>query len=207
MDLREKTQNNIGLSAKRERFCREYVIDFNGTRAYIRARYSKNGASQGAERLLKNADVEAFIGKLEAIENEKLAKKYEITNEKLLRERHRLAFFDPRDLYNDDGSIKKPSEWSGDVAAAVASVKEKAVWAGQGEDRKVIGKTTEVRMWNKDGSLSALEKIKGLYEADNRQKNPLNDKTTTELLEMAKMAQEKIDKLVAGYPAREQDLE
>ena len=65
----------MALSPKRRAFCQEYVVDRNATQAYIRAGYSKNGASQGAERLLRNVEVRALIAELE----EALAKRTELT--------------------------------------------------------------------------------------------------------------------------------
>ena len=34
-----------GLNEKQKAFCREYLVDFDATAAYIRAGYSKKGAS------------------------------------------------------------------------------------------------------------------------------------------------------------------
>lgn len=69
-------------NAKRERFCREYVIDLNATQAYIRAGYSVNGAGQSAEKLLKNAEVVARIAELQL----KVTQRLEITQEKVLQD-------------------------------------------------------------------------------------------------------------------------
>ena len=56
----------MALSPRRMAFCGEYVVDHNATQAYIRAGYSKKGASQGAERLLRNVEVKAEIARREA---------------------------------------------------------------------------------------------------------------------------------------------
>ena len=46
------------LSPRRLAFVREYVANGgNATRAYVAAGYSKNGAAQSAEKLLRNAEV------------------------------------------------------------------------------------------------------------------------------------------------------
>ena len=45
------------MNEKQLRFCNEYVIDLCATQAYIRAGYSKNGAGQSAEKLLKNTEI------------------------------------------------------------------------------------------------------------------------------------------------------
>ena len=47
-----------------EKFCREYVIDHNGTQAAIRAGYAKDTAAQQASRLLRRADIRARVEEL-----------------------------------------------------------------------------------------------------------------------------------------------
>jgi phage terminase small subunit len=53
------------LKPKEERFCQEYVIDYNGTQGAIRARYKESDAANRATRLLKKAEVSARIHELE----------------------------------------------------------------------------------------------------------------------------------------------
>lgn len=53
------------LTPKQEKFCLEYVIDYNGTRAAIRAGYSENTANEQSSRLLANVNIQARIGELE----------------------------------------------------------------------------------------------------------------------------------------------
>ena len=53
------------LRGKEERFCREYVIDYNGTKAAIRAGYKTDDAANRAYRLLKKAEVSARVRELE----------------------------------------------------------------------------------------------------------------------------------------------
>ena len=59
------------LSEKQKAFCREYLKDFNATQAYIRAKYSKNGARQSAHRTLTYAYIQAFLVELTAKQAEK----------------------------------------------------------------------------------------------------------------------------------------
>ena len=76
------------LTPKQERFIQEYLIDLNATQAALRAGYSKNTAgSIGVENLTKPLImVEITKGK------EKLSKRTEITQERVLREYAVLAF-------------------------------------------------------------------------------------------------------------------
>lgn len=54
------------LPPKQERFCREYVIDLNGTQAAIRSGYAEKAAHVQASRLLSNDKVQARIEQLQA---------------------------------------------------------------------------------------------------------------------------------------------
>ena len=53
------------LKKKEERFCQEYVIDYNGTQAAIRAGYKESDAANRATRLLRKAEVSARVHELE----------------------------------------------------------------------------------------------------------------------------------------------
>ncbi len=54
------------LTTKQERFCQEYVVDFNATQAAIRAGYSQPTASQTASRLLTNVKVQSVLAEVQA---------------------------------------------------------------------------------------------------------------------------------------------
>lgn len=53
----------MALTYKKRAFIEEYLIDFNGNQAAIRAGYSKRTARSQAHRLLTNADIQAAIEK------------------------------------------------------------------------------------------------------------------------------------------------
>ena len=61
------------LTKKEERFCLEYVIDYNGTRAAIDAGYKESDAPNRAYRLLKKAEVSARVRELQHEMAERLA--------------------------------------------------------------------------------------------------------------------------------------
>lgn len=74
------------LTAKQERFCREYVIDCNGTQAAIRAGYSKWTANEQSSRLLAKGHIKARVVEL----SERVAGKVELTAEKVLGDIERV---------------------------------------------------------------------------------------------------------------------
>ena len=56
-----------------ELFCQEYVVDYNGTQAAIRAGYSDKSARQQATRLLANAAILARVRELQQDQVRRLA--------------------------------------------------------------------------------------------------------------------------------------
>ena len=66
------------LTPRQERFCREYLVDLNGSKASIRAGYAARSAHVTASRLLRNPKVAARIAELQA----ETAKRLEVTRSK-----------------------------------------------------------------------------------------------------------------------------
>ena len=58
------SQTSKRLTLKEERFCREYLLDFNATQAAIRAGYSIKTAYSIGQRLLKKPDISKLIENL-----------------------------------------------------------------------------------------------------------------------------------------------
>ena len=54
----------MALTLKQEQFCREYIVDLNGTQAAIRAGYSEKTANEQAARLLTNVSVKEYVQSL-----------------------------------------------------------------------------------------------------------------------------------------------
>lgn len=84
----------MALNEKQQKFADEYLIDRNATQAAIRAGYSKSTAYSQGQRLLKHAEVAAFIDK----RREDLAERTEITQDRVLQELWAIATADPNDL-------------------------------------------------------------------------------------------------------------
>lgn len=70
------------LTPKQEMFCREYLIDLNGTQAAIRAGYSAKTAGQIAEQNLKKLEIQSYLEELKGERQEST----KITAEWVLKE-------------------------------------------------------------------------------------------------------------------------
>ena len=112
----------VKLTEKQKRFCDEYLIDLNATRAY-KAAYKTckkdETANVNGSRLLTNAKVKAYLEK--RIKDRE--KRTEITQDKVLKELAKIGFSDTTDyarivervgknkIINDDGEVVGEEEY------------------------------------------------------------------------------------------------
>ncbi len=150
------------LTPKQELFCQQYVIDRNGTQAAIRAGYKATTATVQASALLTIPNVHRRVAELIG----KAANNLEITVERVLKERARLAFVDPRRFFRSDGTPIPITELDPDVAACIAGYETIDKYDPRTESTHTI---TKLKFVDKTASLNALDKHLGLYEADNKQ--------------------------------------
>jgi phage terminase small subunit len=129
-------------------FVREYLVDLNATQAAIRAGYSAKTAEQQGPRLLGN------VGIAEAIQAgmDKRASKTGITAERVLAEIAKLAFFDPRKLFDDAGRPIHISQLDDDTAAAVSGLDV----VTQGNSEVGIAEILKVKLADKGQNLERL---------------------------------------------------
>ena len=161
-----------GLNYQQRLFAAEYLKDRNGTQAAIRAGYSAKTAYSIAEQLLRKPEIQASI---EAVVM-KAEQKVGLTVERTLQELARMAFFDPRKLFNADGSPKPITELDDDTAAALAGLDVHEEYTGSGEDRVFVGYTKKYKLVDKNAAIDKAMKHFGQYKRDNEQAmNPLVD--------------------------------
>jgi len=136
------------MTPKQAAFVKHYLVDHNATQAAIRAGYSQKTAASIGEENLRKPEIRAAID----LALSDIAGRLGITAERVLRERARLAFSDPRKIMHADGRLKMPHELDDDTAAAIISFKME------------IDGRIEYRFAGKDPSINALEKRLGLNE-------------------------------------------
>src|SRR6185437_328109 len=143
------------LTARQQRFVDEYLIDLNATQAAIRAEYSKNGAEVTASKLLRVAKVGDAIAKAEA----KRAERTHITQDRVLQELARIAFFDIRRLYRDDGTLKRPNELDDEAAAVLSAVE---VTETLGGEESALLTTKKAKVFDKGTALTLAMRHLGM---------------------------------------------
>lgn len=142
-----------GLTEKQRRFCDEYLVDLNATRAYMAAypaTRKESTAAKSASRMLRNGKVAEYIQ--QRIEDRQ--KRTEITQDRVLRELAAIAFADVTDIVYYEGGhvkIKDTEDVPKDTRKAISGIKE-----GQ------YG--TEVKTYDRIRALELLGKHLGLFD-------------------------------------------
>lgn len=137
------------LTHRRALFAAEYILDFNGKQAAVRAGFAERSAAVTAYTLLRDPFVlEEISRNLEA-----RVQRTHITQDRVLQELARVAFFDPRKLFHPDGSPKAINELDDDVAAALNGLDIQEVFEGSGEDRRFIGYVKKYKVLDKNTAL------------------------------------------------------
>lgn len=160
----------VALTKKQEAFaveCAQGAVASDAYRAaYGAKRMSAKTINEAASRLRRNSKVAARIEELCAPALAKSA----LSVERTLQEVARVAYFDPRKLYREDGQLKRPDEWDDDTAAAVGSIEVLEEFTGKGAERELSGYTKKLKIWDKNAALDKAMKHLGLYEKDNSQR-------------------------------------
>ena len=108
----------MALTPKQKRFVQEYLVDLNATAAAIRAGYSKKTANRIASENLSKPDIQIAIKEAQ----DSIQKRTEITQDMVIKEMAKLAFFDIRKMFGEDGKPLDISELDDDTAAALVGL-------------------------------------------------------------------------------------
>ncbi len=163
-----KTGKAAKLTPQQGRFCKEYVIDLNGARAYQKVyKCSDKAAESGASRMLRIAKVKARIREL----RKGLEKKTGISAERVINEYGKVAFANVKSVLGKNNVIQDISQLPDEIAAAVESI--------QSDIRHDLGDSegyterVKVKFHSKLSALSDLGKHLGIFEKDNEQSKPI----------------------------------
>lgn len=151
----------MALKPRQQRFCQEYLIDLNGSRAAVRAGYSEVGCATQAGRLLTNAEICSEIAKLRAAQEKRL----EITADRVLKEWGKIAFATLGDyitVLGDGTAIVDLSEMTPDQAAALGEITIDEYSEGPKEKPRQV-KKIKIKLGDKKGALDSIAKHLGMF--------------------------------------------
>lgn len=95
------------LTGKQAQFVVEYIVDFNATKAAIRASYSEKTAYSQGQRLLKDVEIKTAI----AVAMEERLERTKVDADWVLKRLTAEAEADLAEIYEEDGSLKPIHEW------------------------------------------------------------------------------------------------
>lgn len=148
------------LTDKQERFCLEYVIDFNATQAAIRSGYSEKTAQMISSENLSKPIIQERIQELKA----KAVEKIDITHSDLLQELKNWAYSDITETMELSASQVK--ELPDEIRRLITKYKRTTKTIGESITEDVI----ELHFVSKEKAIELMAKHIGFFEKDNEQK-------------------------------------
>lgn len=146
-------QRAVPLSVRQLQFVEQYLVDLNGTKAAVRAGYSRQSASTTASRLLARKEIAAAVSERMAAR----AARNQTTADRVIDEYARIAFSDMR-RYVEWGpsgvALRKSTELGPADAACVAEVSE---------TKTATGGSVKFKLYDKRAALDVLAKHLGLF--------------------------------------------
>jgi phage terminase small subunit len=164
------------LTLKQEAFAQTYIETGNASEAYRRSystlRFKSTSIEVNASKMLNHAKVSLRIAEL----RQALAKRNEITEDKIIQEYAKIAFAD-MSTYAKWGAhgvdMTDSSELSAEQTAAISEV------TGTRTDK---GSAVKFKLHDKKGALDSLAKILGYDKADPRGEQPIQITRVTVVL-------------------------
>lgn len=145
------------LNHKQQRFCEEYVIDYNGTRAAIAAGYSKNTAKEIASENLTKPNIKSYIDEIQ----KDLSKLSGVTALRNILELKKIAYSSIASFKSDWMTEKEFDSLSEEQLACISDIQYQT---------KTTGETTETivkfKLHDKQKAIEILNKMLGFNEAD-----------------------------------------
>lgn len=151
---------DIQLTDKQERFCYEYCIDFNATKAAIRSGYSEKTAYSTGSENMKKPEILARIKQMQA----NLAETAGISVLKIIKEHQKIAFTDAGQLRDGWIELKEFNALTDEQKACIQEISTKVVKQNIGTKKEpeiVDIEYVKIKLYDKQKSLDSIANILG----------------------------------------------
>lgn len=163
---------------RRAEFIEAFVANGgNAKAAAVTAGFSPRSAAQQGARLLKDVNVSMAIDQRRG----QLLEKTQLTTEEIMADIARTLRFDPRRLYNDDGSMKSIKDLDDATAACLTGIEVVIVKGTENSETPLYVK--KVKWEGKAVARDQAMRVFGMFEKDNKQKVSELDGLPRELLQ------------------------
>lgn len=162
-----KEPNTDGLTEKQKIFCREYIFDWNATRAAKAAGYSEQTAYSIGSENLKKPEIQAYIAAIQK-DLEKIAG---ISRLRVLREHEKMAFSSIAHLHLTWITRKEFDTLTDDQKSCIAEIQtqtriEMKYNPTSEEEEPVQVDFVKVKLYDKQKALDSIARMLGHNEAE-----------------------------------------
>lgn len=159
--------SKIELTGKQKKFCKEYIWDYNATRAAKIAGYSLKTAYSIGNENLKKPEIQAYINELQS----KLAENAGISPLMVLTEHKKIAFSSIADLHNTWITRKEFEDLTEDQKASIQEIDTKIrteyEYNPETEERDAVNvEYVRIKLFDKLRSLESINKMLGFNAPD-----------------------------------------
>jgi phage terminase small subunit len=152
-----------GLTPAEEAFLGHYLSSWNATAAARATR--PDSVRPNGKAVLDRPHVQQELRRRLV----SLHERADISAERVMVETARIAFADPRRLFDPNGRVLSPHELDDATAAAIKSIKVASRTVKDEDGTEYVERAIDYQFVDKGQALDKLHKHFGLYEADNAQ--------------------------------------
>jgi phage terminase small subunit len=156
---------DIKLTPKEERFCYEYVLSLNATKAAILAGYSKKTAYSIGGRLLKKVEIQNRINELRL----NLSETAKISALRVLKEHEKIAFSDGGQLRSSWLKLKEFEQLTDEQKACIQEITSREVKRITDNGDTIIESWVKIKMYDKQKSLDSISTMLGFNAPEKRE--------------------------------------
>jgi phage terminase small subunit len=173
------------ITPKEERFCYEYVLHLNATKAAINAGYSKKTAYAAGSRLLRNVEVQNRIKHLQG----NLSETAEISALRVLKEHEKIAFSNAGQLRDGWITLKEFETLTEEQKACIQEVSSRQTKKVSDEGEIILEEWVKIKLYDKQKSLDSIKAMLGF---DAPEKREITGKDGAPLIPKEMMTEEEI---------------
>jgi phage terminase small subunit len=158
MALRRSLETRA-LNPKEARFVEEFIVHLNPRKAALAAGYSSSMASSKAYQWVSDGKVKPHVYKAVMLARAERSKRAQITQDDVVEQLGKIAFFDIRRAFTETGVLKSFSEMDDETTFALASVENFEI---KNQDGEVIGVTRKIKFHDRLRAIELLMRHMGL---------------------------------------------
>ena len=180
MEIQDNSQEKeVKLAPKEERFCYEYVLLLNATKAAINAGYSEMSARSKGCQLLTKVNIQKRIEYLRT----NLAETAEISALRVLKEHEKIAFTDAGQLRDGWMSLKDFETLTDEQKAIIQEVTTKET---------KYGTEVKIKLYDKQKSLDSINTMLGFNAPEKTELTGKDGKDLIPEMDLSKLSDDEL---------------